>query len=41
MGENGELWKVKRVILGGIVGELWGIVGEYGRKGGMKKNFVV
>lgn len=41
VGNCGELWKVKKVILGIIVVELWGIIGEYGRKGEGKKNFVV
>ena len=41
MGNCGELWKVRKVILGGIVGELRGNVGEYGEKCEIKKNFVV
>jgi hypothetical protein len=32
VGNCGELWKVRKVILGEIVVELWGIMGEYGEK---------
>ena len=32
VGNCGELWKVRKVILGEIVGELLGIMGEYGEK---------
>lgn len=41
MGNCGELWKVKKVILEEFVVELWGIMGEKGEKGKEKKNFVV
>lgn len=41
VGNCGELWKVKKVILGEFVVELWGIIGEKGEKGRMEKNFVV
>ena len=30
VGNCGELWKVRKVILGEIVVKLWGIMGEYG-----------
>ena len=32
VGNCGELWKVKKVILGEIVVKLWGIMGEYREK---------
>ena len=32
VGNCGELWKVKKVILGKFVVELWGIMGNYERK---------
>lgn len=32
VGNYRELWKVRKVILGGIVGELRGIIGEYREK---------
>ena len=41
VGNYGELWKVKKVILGKIVRDSWGIVRECGRKCRKKKNFVV
>jgi hypothetical protein len=41
VGNCGELWKVRKVILGEIVVELWGIMGEYGEKGRKMKSFVV
>ena len=41
VGNCGELWKVKKVILGKFVVELWGIIGENREKGRMEKNFVV
>ena len=41
VGNCGELWKVKKVILGEFVVELWGIIGNYERKCKEKKNFVV
>ena len=41
VGNCGELWKMKKVILGEIVVELWGIIGENGEKEGRRKNFVV
>lgn len=41
VGNCGELWKVKKVILGEFVVELWGIIGEKGEKGRKGKNFVV
>ena len=41
VGNCGELWKVKKVILGDFVVELWGNVGEYGEKCKKKRNFVV
>ena len=45
MQNCGELWKVKKVILGEIVVELWGIVEDEGEKQEKKqekeKNFVV
>lgn len=41
VGNCGELWKVRKVILGEIVVELWGIMGEYGEKCKEEKNFVV
>ena len=34
VGNCGELWKMKKVILGEIVVELWGIIGENGEKEG-------
>ena len=41
VGNCGELWKMKKGILGEIVVELWGIIGENGEKGERGKNFVV
>jgi hypothetical protein len=32
VGNCGELWKVKKVILGDFVVELWGIIGKEGEK---------
>ena len=32
VGNCGELWKVKKVILEEFVVELWGIIGEKGEK---------
>jgi hypothetical protein len=41
VGNCGELWKVRKVILGEIVVELWGIMGEYGEMWRKEKSFVV
>lgn len=41
VGNCGELWKVKKVILGDFVVELWGIIGKEGEKCWEEKNFVV
>lgn len=41
VGNYRELWKVRKVILGGIIGELRGIIGEYREKRRRMKNFVV
>ena len=39
VGNCGELWKVRKVILGGIVGELRGIMGEFWGKEKGKEEF--
>ena len=41
VGNCGELWKMKKVILGDFVVELWGIIGEKGRKRRKVEDFVV
>ena len=39
VGNCGELWKVKKVILGEFVVDLWGIIGEKGEKGKKREEF--
>lgn len=39
VGNYRELWKMKKVILGEFGVELWGIMGEYGRKGEGNEEF--
>ena len=39
MGNCGELWKVRKVILEEFVVELWGIIGEEREKGKGNEEF--